>query len=164
MNIYCDLDGVLVDLASSLGSIIGVNLLANDNFEKYFYDYIKTLDKKQTVEFWSNLPRTKDSKLLWDAIKEYKPFILTSCSGSVQAYIGKINWCKKHLGIPRWRVLGVSHSNRKKYYACEHNILIDDLSMNINQWREKKGIGILHKNAQETIQQLNAIKQQKGCC
>ena len=61
-------------------------------------------------------------------------------------------------------VIKSNNSNRKKYYACEHNILIDDLSMNINQWREKKGIGILHKNAQETIQQLNAIKQQIGCC
>ena len=39
----------------------------------------------------------------------------------------------------------------------ENAILIDDFASNIKRWEAAGGIGILHKNANDTIQQLKKL-------
>ena len=45
----------------------------------------------------------------------------------------------------------------KSNYAKENAILIDDFASNIKRWEAAGGIGILHKNANDTIQQLKQL-------
>jgi len=157
MFVYCDLDGVLVDLAGRLSEIYGVDLSKAASFNDYFYDHMDTLDDRQKVEFWENLSELPDAMMLWDFIKQYKPSILTACSGSTAACFGKKHWCRDHLGLSSSRVFCVSKSNRKQYYACEGKLLIDDLESNVNEWEAKGGVGILHKNAEDTIIKLKDV-------
>jgi len=158
MVIFCDLDGVLVDLQKHMNDLYGYDILPI--FSIKFYEHMESLSEKENCDFWANLPRTEDCMTLWDHIKKYNPFILTSCSGYRAAARGKKIWCKNNLGIPSSRVLCVSHSDKKKKYSCENNILIDDLDINIKEWKEMGGKAIRHKNADETIVELSKIFQQ----
>jgi hypothetical protein len=45
----------------------------------------------------------------------------------------------------------------KQNYSGKNKILIDDRPDNIEQWRSKGGIGILHTSAQDTIKQLQNL-------
>lgn len=155
MEIYCDLDGVLVDLHKRMNEIYGYDILPI--FGIKFYEYMETLNDSENQIFWSNLPQTKDCILLWNYIKKYDPFILTSCSGYKAAAIGKKIWCKNNLGIEESKVICVPHSNTKRKYSAKNKILIDDLRSNIKDWKTKGGKGILHENAEETIFQLKNL-------
>lgn len=47
---------------------------------------------------------------------------------------------------------------KDKQYHCEvGDILIDDSSINIEQWRARGGIGILHTSTDDTIEQLRKL-------
>lgn len=93
-----------------------------------------------------------DGKLLWDYVKRYNPKILSAPAKNIpDSSIGKIIWVHQNLGAVE--VL-LRRSCSKKDYANKNSIFIDDMEKNISQWREEGGIGILHKNALDTIQQL----------
>ena len=46
---------------------------------------------------------------------------------------------------------------KKQNYSGTNKILIDDRPDNIEQWRSKGGIGILHTNTADTLKQLQNI-------
>jgi hypothetical protein len=50
-------------------------------------------------------------------------------------------------------------SDKKKYAKSNGipNILIDDWEPNIAEWNAAGGIGILHKNTEDTIQRLKKL-------
>jgi hypothetical protein len=56
------------------------------------------------------------------------------------------------------RIICVEKSKVKKYYASAGKILIDDLHINIQEWRDWGGNGILHVNAESTIKALTSIR------
>ena len=155
--IYCDLDGVLVDLAGKLSEIYGYQIKNGDKFIDYFNNYIDKLTRKEKIDFWVNLPETKDCQSLWSYIKVYNPFILTSCSGSKEACEGKNTWCQNHIGVSGKRIICVEKSKLKKYYSSAGKILIDDLTSNIQEWRDWGGNGILHIDAETTISELKSL-------
>ena len=156
LEIYCDLDGVLVDLAGRMSKIYGRNL-ANGSFTDYFYELMSSFNDDEKLNFWVSLEETDDCMKLWNFIKQFTPTILTSCSGMVIACIGKKKWCSNHLNVPSRRVLCAPHSTSKQNYAGPDRILIDDLESNINEWEAKGGIGILHKEASTTLKILKNI-------
>jgi hypothetical protein len=49
----------------------------------------------------------------------------------------------------------VDSAQHKKNYAWTNKILVDDYDKNIRAWRGAGGVGILHKNARQTIKELN---------
>ena len=56
-------------------------------------------------------------------------------------------------GVP----LLLEYSNNKKKYAGEDCILIDDRDSNIEQWISNGGIGILHKDFDTTVIELEKL-------
>lgn len=108
------------------------------------YSLIKTAD----VDFWLGLEWMPDGKKLWDFIKQYNPTILSSPIGESK---GKVEWCKKNLGLSEDKIL---LSNQKYEHAEPNAILIDDMSKNTKPFDDAGGISILHKNVQATIKQL----------
>lgn len=155
-TIYCDLDGVLVDLAGAMSKIFGENL-KNNKFSDKLHELMNKLSVSERFDFWKNLDETHDCMELWNFIKQFDPFILTSCSGITIACMGKKDWCKNHIDVDPHKVICVPHSDRKQHYAGPNKILIDDLESNINEWDAKGGIGILHENAKDTIKLLKNI-------
>ena len=110
---------------------------------------------KQGEKFWVNLEWMKDGKRLWSYIEEYYPVLLSSPSrNGYGSRKGKNSWVNRELpGVP----LLLEYSSQKKKYAGPNCILIDDRDRNIEQWVSAGGIGILHKDFNTTILELEKL-------
>ena len=101
---------------------------------------------------------------LWESIKKYNPIIL-SATGSKNIENSKKIKTKQvqdHLK-PTPKVEFVVFGLDKKIFATTThddlvypNILIDDSETNIKEWESNGGIGIVHKNNQTTLEQLES--------
>lgn len=147
--IYIDLDGVLVDFEKGIRKIFTKNELENISKNK-FWEKIK-----KYPNFFENLEWTKDGKLLWNYVKKYNPIILSGVPLGNWAYSQKMKWCKREIGENVSVILTLR--SKKKNYSNTNSILIDDNEKTIEEWKEKNGIGILHKNANQTIMILKRI-------
>lgn len=154
--VYCDLDGVLVDLAGKMSEFYGEEL-TRKNFKDKLHELMDSISMVEKLNFWTDLEETSDCMDLWNFIKEFNPLILTSYSGIPLACVGKKNWCLKHLNINSDKVICVRHSADKQKYSGNNKILIDDLKSNIEEWEDKGGIGILHKNSKDTLKLLKSL-------
>ena len=148
----------MVDLDKAIKQLTG-----GMGFEDYVkikgYDAMWSIINQNGSIWWATLPWTTDGKKLWNSIKNLDTTILTAGSkrnsGDI-AVIGKKEWCFKNLdsNVP---VIVTDNSRAKQQYAQPNYILIDDLESNINEWRAKGGIGILHKTADQSIAELKQI-------
>jgi hypothetical protein len=154
-KIYCDLDGVLVDLKNGLMNQFDVDSpLSREEIDEYLND-LKNEDG-DLKDFFANLPWTKTGKNLWNYLTPYEPFILTAANHKQNPDIvaGKYDWCSNHLNLPKNKII---MEKEKQKYAGPKKILIDDMSENIKNWEDSGGIGILHHSAPETIHKLKKI-------
>lgn len=154
-KLYVDLDCVLVDFLGGLAKVPEVK----DKYktaDEYFADAenSRRISESLPASFWANLDWTKDGKRLWDYIKDFDVAVLTAPVKSEACYTGKRQWVKKNLGLEGDDVIIEKH---KYKYAGPGKILIDDMPYNIEPWREKGGIGILHKNTTDTIYVLKIL-------
>jgi len=154
-KIYCDMDGVLCDFDKRFKDLNPEKLSAAQYQTKYgtekLWDFI---DEENKVKFWVGIPWMPDGKTLWDYIKDKKPTLLSAPSKKPASRLGKRLWVKNNLpGTP----LILASAEKKQNYSGRNKILIDDRPDNIEQWRSKGGIGILHISAQDTIKQLQNI-------
>lgn len=155
-QIYCDMDGVLVDFVK--GAVDQINqdikntMLATKELEA-LREKLKQMNKPSIEEkdlhinssmaleearvymykrlagdrkWWAELPWMPDGKRLWNFIKKYDPHILTTPMKNKASEEGKLIWVEYNLGIPRGRVL-FSHNKFEHAKDGENpNILIDD--------------------------------------
>jgi phosphoglycolate phosphatase-like HAD superfamily hydrolase len=157
--IFVDLDGVLVNLKQGLGNILQMDLedYSRDDFEPLLKNYLKQLNTKELINFWSKLPKTKDCDKLWSFLKEHQPLILSASGNSEPSCMGKKLWCKKNLGIDSDRVFCSKTSSEKQKYASNKSILIDDFDKNIKQFNKNGGHGILHARINKTLTKLKRL-------
>jgi len=172
-EIYCDMDGVLVDFELGAVEHITSNLQngkAPELVEKLGRDYIDSGDLKSNkavrkymyqelrhnADFWENLPWEPNGPELWAAIAPYNPNILTTPMG-YGSEIGKQAWIDNNLNPPPQKVF-MSHEKYK--WANKHNILIDDWKKNTIPWEESGGIAILHRD--ENLGKTLSILQRYG--
>lgn len=157
MKIFCDLDGVLVNFRAGVenlgpGPAAGLDMNAPVKVKDGMYRAIE----KAGPEFWSGLTWTDDGKQLWEALKPYNPTILSSPGQTGQfvtnAEQGKKTWLDRE--IP-----GVTYHfyNNKFEFAERDAVLIDDMKDNVDAWIHCGGEGILHKDAQSTLQALSQL-------
>jgi len=153
-KIFSDMDGVLTDF--------------DERFKKYSKGIMPSAYEKQMgkdkfwelvdetggVAFWAGMPWMADGKKYWDYIKNYDVELLSSPSRSDTSRLGKRLWVRNNMpGIK----LNLAQAKDKQNYAAPNYILIDDRTSNIEEWRAAGGIGILHRTAEETIQQLKKL-------
>jgi hypothetical protein len=87
--------------------------------------------------------------------KSYLVKILTSTGwNNVPVGIAKVRWCKDYFNIVGEDVITVKDRRNKYKFARPGYVLIDDMARNVEPWVNMGGIGIVHKNAEETIQKL----------
>lgn len=156
-TIYCDLDDVLVDFLKGVQEKVNPDIATREGWQ-----VVKKEDWKKVVEmspqFWAELEWKQDAKQLWNYIKEYDPIILSARPKTdIQATKGKLAWVKKHLGSKFYKTAIITLGVLKQNYAGKNKILIDDYDKNIKQWRSAGGIGILHKDAHTSIEQLRKL-------
>jgi hypothetical protein len=151
--VYCDMDGVLCDFEDRFKEFTGMSCREYENKygTKAFWDAIG----KEGVEYWSKMPWMDDGKQLWDYIAKYNPTMLSAPSWDPASKIGKREWVKENL-TPDTKVILVNKKD-KQLYAGENKILIDDRTDNISDWKNAGGIGILHKTANQTINELKKL-------
>jgi hypothetical protein len=160
-KIYCDLDGVLCDFGKQLNDTWlskfnkenGTKIKTGWDFEekygsKDFWNRISEIG----LSFWSDMPWTKDGKKLWNYIKDKNTEILSTPSKDEISRKGKQIWCKRELGN-----INLILSYNKSTKANPNSILIDDFEINIEKWVKAGGIGILHRNTEDTLKKLKDI-------
>ena len=171
-EIYCDMDGVLVDFelgavehitsdikrgkASELGEELGRDYIdkedirSNKSVRNYMYKELE-----HNAEFWENLPWIPNGQRLWAALAPHNPNILTTPMG-YGSEIGKQAWIDKNLNPPPKKVF----MSREKYnWANKNSILIDDFTKNTIPWEEQGGIALLYKDSEieKTLSRLREL-------
>ena len=155
-KIFLDMDGVIVDFIQSVNNFFKIKDFSEWEAMKGPEQWGELI--KQGESFWSKMPWTKDGKKLWNYLKNEDVTILSAHPAMKgESEEGKRKWLSKNIGSQYASnaliVLGIE----KQKYADKNHILIDDSERNIRQWRSKGGIGILHKNANDTIKQLEKL-------
>jgi 5'(3')-deoxyribonucleotidase len=159
-QIYCDMDGVLVDIVGGLAKLYNIKNLSNKNFDSHI-DPMKPQIDKDHPHLFAELPWTKDGKQLWKYISKYEPNILSAHTNTWQpnSKKDKAHWIDKNLR-PLPKLNHIILRRQKKDYAMTNgvpNILIDDWSKNIDEWKAAGGIGIKHTSTAETIAALKKL-------
>ena len=69
----------------------------------------------------------------------------------------KNEWIKEY--VDPFVVVTCTHSgSQKRIFSKKGNVLIDDRQDNIDAWESEGGVGILHKNARDTINELKKLR------
>ena len=152
-EIYCDMDGVLCDFDKRFMEFS--NDIPPGKYESKFGKkaFWKLISEKG-VGYWVGIPWMLDGKQLWNYIKPYNPSLLSAPSMEESSRLGKRLWVRNN--IPGTKLI-LRSAEQKQEFANPNAILIDDRPSNIEQWRAKGGIGILHTSADETIKQLKEL-------
>jgi FMN phosphatase YigB (HAD superfamily) len=171
-TIYCDMDGVLCDFDKGYEDLTKMSTAKANTYPKsFFWNFFrKKLGKTPERIFWSNLPPQPGGPELWKFIAPYKPNILSAPAIDFklsqdqqldpkynEAIIGKKEWIDKNLYNVGEEIFVPAVQKAK--FAAPNHILIDDMEKNITAWEAAGGIGILHKNATDTI---NTLKEKYG--
>jgi hypothetical protein len=95
-QVYCDLDGVLVDFEHGIRQIfpsIHKGIQINDIHRPTMWQRVAS-----TGSFFESLPWTREGKQLWNAIQPLQPDILTGVPTSYHdARAQKVRWCQREL-------------------------------------------------------------------
>jgi hypothetical protein len=172
-DIYCDMDGVLVDFINGVKQQTGYdwNVSAKNKEEKRLRG---NLAFESGSQFWIDLPPMRDYETLWSYIAPRNPYVLTAVPRGFEgetptetsmryAREGKWIWCQQRIQIPKDRFLAVMREEKKLWATSVvdneilPNVLIDDHAQNISEWIANRGIGILHTTAEDTIKQLQKL-------
>jgi hypothetical protein len=183
-DIYCDMDGVLVDLIGGIIKAADLKIPPEDTkqrnalmtilgSEKEWKDFkgtnaghvLKFIHKllSNDVEFWTNLPPMRDAMKLWSFITPLEPYIL-SHGWDAESDKGKRIWLSPLAGNiepspPQSKIIltGDKYKHAVNQQTGQPNILIDDMDKYLGPWAQAGGIGIKHISAENTIKELNRI-------
>jgi len=153
--IALDMDGVLADFDLGVEYLLGA---PRSSFSKDELDNKINSLLMRGHAVYNTFPQMKDAKELWEYCSKYDPFILTATGHEYPEVAGdqKREWIEENFPY-KLTVITVPHSHLKANYATPNRILIDDREKSIIPWREAGGVGILHKNAKDTIAQLKEL-------
>lgn len=154
INVYCDLDGVMVNLDKKIQEIFGTaykNIPSN-----VLWDTLGDIP-----DLFLNLEPMTNYLTLFTVLKTLENNgiihleILTSLPYSTKKLVtskqDKIAWVRKYLDKNIKINTVVGGAKKTKFVKYPTDILIDDLERNITAWENAGGIGILHKSIAHTI-------------
>ena len=184
-QIFCDMDGVLVDLIrgvsetlyenppenasknyidiqSKARAILNGKPITEEHLNKTHPKFIKEARNflyrvlMDNRKFWMNLKWLSDGKKLWNYIEKFDPMILSRPT-DLQAVIGKKKWVKDNLGLSKEKVQIRYDKSPYAQHEGKIGILIDDFESNTRKFKESGGLTILYKNASQAIEELKAL-------
>jgi len=158
MIIHLDMDGVLVDFEGYWFELTG----------RRCDDYDRSEFWKEAVQYpnlYQDLKPLKDAHRLVDGIralikgKDAQIEILTALPSMADFPLAerhKEECVRKHFSN-KWKFKTGPFAVDKQKHAKPGNVLIDDKSRNIDQWKAAGGIGILHTSAARTLRILKDV-------
>jgi 5'(3')-deoxyribonucleotidase len=157
-TLYLDMDGVVADFdeyaARTLGLPPSEGIYPDEQWYKLasnarlYRDLEKTSYADELVEFCR--------EYAWNKYNLYFLTAVPKGNDVPWAFYDKVLWASKHWpGIP---VHFGPFSKDKHQHCTMGDILIDDRTSNIDEWRSAGGIGILHKSFKDTIQKLKELQ------
>ena len=182
-QIYCDMDGVLVDLEAGIeetlvfadieddakeqaiqvvnSGMLWQTLQQDPRFSKgaqAIFDILSKGTEAEREAWWANLPPRGDMPVLWNHIYNYNPKpIILSAPWTIDGIVDEA--CVR--GKERWirnslpsQPQDIIITPNKKVHADRRHILIDDMDKYVERWREAKGIAIQHTDAKNSIEVL----------
>lgn len=161
MTIFVDLDGVLADFESYIADKVGRDgwkaELKKPNWGVIgnFQDLYSCLDPKDdALVLWDYLRNNFDDVQILTTIPKRAHF--------PDAVNHKREWVYRHFGS-NVKVNFGPYAQDKQYhchppFCMPKDILIDDMNINCRRWRERGGLAIEHKNAQDTIEKLETFR------
>lgn len=158
-EIYCDLDGVLVDFEDKALEIVGFlpdRTEAGKRARKEFWQAISA-HVKRGGKFFADMKKLHDADELWKYIHTLGvPVRICSATGHTRgAGDEKRSWVAAHLSQEAAdTAIFVRDGKDKAAHAHAAAILIDDRVNVITPWIEAGGIGILHTSTESTIAKL----------
>lgn len=156
-EIYCDMDGVLVDFNN------GVTKVMNDpefdvlqkKHRANFWKLLNEIPEQEAIDIWANFEWVPGGKELWRYVSRFNPGILSSPGNIARDRVekGKMLWIKKNLNPKPSKIL---FSVNKWKHAHQFGILIDDHDKHLIPWEEKGGVAIRYKTGdyKSAIQEL----------
>lgn len=168
-RLYCDMDGVLSDFRGQYDHLFGLN--PDDAKSKFgepgFWQKIHT----HGARYWATMPWTPGGSMLWNAISEYKPTLLTAPPRKQNGkeldpvtMEGKKKWAKDHLSPQPEGI--IFRSSKKKVEIAQRDvaeglipILIDDREDTIKAWNDAGGIGLHHPENGDPSKVIQKIKE-----
>jgi hypothetical protein len=149
-KIYLDMDGVIADFNKRYKErykMEPIEAEKSKEFDKFFDQFIADRE-------FATLDLMPDAMLLINFLRSLKvpTEILSSTAsekrdGAIRPQ--KLEWLKTNQ--IEFHPILVPGKRHKKDYSNANSVLIDDTSVNIDQWRREGGIGILHSDALTTI-------------
>lgn len=149
------MDGVLTDWEKQFETYSGgvpVSTYESSHGKKNRFNFVR----KNSPDFYATMPWMTDGKLLYDFVKDLPSEILSHATDPA-CEDGKLTWLKNNDVTIKPNL--VRNRVDKAKYANPSAILIDDKPENIQEFTNAGGIGILHKDAVDTI---NKLKQYLG--
>lgn len=165
-KIYIDMDGVLADFDRGVVELAGGEIRFDEsgrptNIGSEMWEKVRKVD-----HFYDKLKYMPGAKEMFDSIyAEYgdKCEILTGIPkpkrGIVNAKEDKIKWAGRMLS-EKLIVNAVYKEEKKLFCTGRDCILIDDLRINIDNWENAGGTGILYSSAEETLKRLKELSEQ----
>jgi len=159
MNLYLDLDGVLIDFTTGLMRALGIPYDYPREpypFRSGVWDYFPELKERYGVtfeqcnavctrEFWANLWWMFDGhsirRIVADVFDPTHICLLTSPMPNLGSASGKWEWVDRNL--PPMKEKTIIANVDKGEFAAPDRILVDDCDKNIDSWRAHGGIGIV---------------------
>ena len=147
-HIFLDLDGVFADSAKRIEELTGKPYAEVTAIE--FWNVVE-----KDAEFFLKLERIEDSFELYEQIKHLPHSFLTGLPIIPRMVMHKRAWVDKYFpGV----VMIATRGKLKHRYATPDSVLIDDTKRNIDNWNGAGGIGILHKTADNTLEELKRLQ------
>jgi len=148
--IYLDMDGVIADFEKRYKELFHMEpreAEKQEKFRPFFAEFIRNQN------FASLEPMEHAMEGINFLKKLHVPTQILSSTANEKYYDDiskqKMIWLQKY-GIT-FNPIFVPGKRLKQQYAAPDKILIDDTEINIKQWNEAGGIGILHKDWETTI-------------
>lgn len=143
------MDGVLTDWEKQFERLFGVPVetYESEHGKEKRYELVH----KNSPNFYATMPWMNDGKILYNFIKEFPTEILSHATDA-ECKQGKEKWLSDHNVTLKQNL--VPEREDKAKFATPDSILIDDREDNVNEFIQAGGIGILHKNATDTINKL----------
>lgn len=171
--IYLDMDGVLADFDRAIADR-GINRVKGSYYihtpEKDWSAEDRSLDEQvkevmKSDSFWSSIPLMPGAKDLWDFCSDYEVCVLTARPRASEfadvVAKEKYQWVWDNLGpIDTSHFICCLSSEKQNFIGHiphPHQILVDDLKQNCDNWTKEGGIAIHFQSADSAIQQLKDI-------